>query len=138
MTHLGEVTANIDRFRAANTSVLAVSQATPTVLAKFLQHSPQPFPVVCDPDRIAYRAFDLERTSWLSFFHPVTVWEYLSLIVRGGKVRVPYRGEDVLQLGGDFVLDRTGNVVFEYRSRTATDRPSIAALLAATAATGYR
>lgn len=130
--------ANIDRFRAANVSVLAVSQAKPAVLAMFLRHSPQPFSVVCDPERIAYRAFGLERTSWLSFLNPVTLWQYLTLVVRGGKVRVPYKGEDVLQLGGDFILDRTGKVVFEYRSRTATDRPTIAALLAATAAIGYR
>jgi peroxiredoxin len=129
VAHLGEVAANIERFRTAGVSVLAVSQAKPSILALFLRNSPQPFPVVCDPDRVAYRAFGLERTSWLRFFHPVTLWGYLSLIARGGKVRRPYEGEDVLQLGGDFLLDQTGKVVFEYRSRTATDRPSVAELL---------
>jgi hypothetical protein len=110
-------------------TVLAVSQAEPAVLAAFLRGSPQPFPVVCDPGRAGYRAFGLERTSWPSFFRPRVLWGYLRLILRGGRVRRPYPGEDVLQLGGDFLLDRAGRVTFAYRSRTATDRPTVRSLL---------
>jgi hypothetical protein len=44
---------------------------------------------------------------------------------------MPYRGEDVLQLGGDFILDRQRNVVFAYPSSDPTDRPSVAAMLEA-------
>lgn len=131
MAHLGEVAANVGRLRAAGVSVLTVSQATPAVLATFLRARPQPVPVVCDPDRAGYRAFGLGRTSWPNFFRPSVVWNYLRLVARGGRVRMPYPGEDVLQLGGDFLLDRAGRVVFAYRSRTATDRPGIDALLAA-------
>lgn len=123
--------ANVERLRAAGVSALVVSQAKPAVLATFLRRHPQPVPVVCDPDRAGYRAFGLERTSWLSFFRPSVMWGYLRLIVRGGKVRVPYPDEDVLQLGGDFLLDREGRVVFAHPSRTATDRPGIDTLLAA-------
>ncbi len=129
MAHLGEVAANLERFRAAGVNALAVSQAKPAVLAAFLRTSPQPFPVVCDPDRVAYRAFGLERASWASFFRPKVLWGYLRLIRRGGKVRRPYPGEDVRQLGGDFLLDRAGRVVFAHRSRTATDRPGVEELL---------
>ncbi|HET6575733.1 MAG TPA: SelL-related redox protein [Fimbriiglobus sp.] len=131
MAHLGEVAANGERLRAASVGVLAVSQATPAVLATFLRDHPQPVPVVCDPDRAGYRAFGLERTSWLSFFRPSVMGGYLRLMFRGGKVRRPYPGEDVLQLGGDFLLDRAGRVVFAYPSRTATDRPGVDVLLAA-------
>jgi hypothetical protein len=104
----------------------------------FLRHNPQPFPIVCDPERTAYQAFGLERTSWTSFLRPSVVWGYLKMIVRGGKVRLPHEGEDVLQLGGDFVLDRSAKVIFQYRSRVATDRPTLAALLAAVEAPGLR
>jgi hypothetical protein len=131
VAHLGEVAANVERLRTAGVGVLAVSQAKPPVLAMFLRSNPQPFPVVCDPDRSAYQAFGLERTSWLSFLKPRELGGYLRLIFRGGKVRKPYPGEDVLQLGGDFLLDRSGRVVFAHRSKTATDRPTIDALLAA-------
>lgn len=131
VAHLGEVAANVERLRAAGVNVLVISQAKPAVLATFLRNHPQPVPVVGDPDRAAYRAFGLERTSWLSFFRPSVMWGYLRLMFRGGKVRKPYPGEDVLQLGGDFLIDRSGRVVYAYRSRTATDRPGIDALLAA-------
>lgn len=130
--------ANYDRFQSAKTNVLAVALSKPAVAAVFLRHNPLPFPLVCDPERAAYQAFGLGRTSWMGFLRPSVLWGYLSMIVRGGKVRKPHQDEDVLQLGGDFVLDRSGTVVFEYRSRTATDRPTMAALLAAVAKTGYR
>jgi peroxiredoxin len=132
VAHLGEVAANVGRLRAAGVSVLVVCQAERPVLATFLRSHPQPVPVVCDPDRAGYRAFGLERTSWLSFFRPSVVGRYLRLIARGGKVRKPYPGEDVLQLGGDFLLDRSGRVAFACPSRTATDRPGVDAVLAAT------
>jgi peroxiredoxin len=132
VAHLGEVAANVGRLQAAGVRVLAISQATPAVLATFLRDHLQPVPVVCDPDRAGYRAFGLERTSWLSFFRPSVLWGYLRLIARGGRVRKPYPGEDVLQLGGDFLLDRSGRVVFAHPSRAATDRPGIDVLLAAT------
>ncbi len=131
MAHLGEVAANVERFRAAGVNVLAVSQARPETLAVFLRKFPQPFSVVCDTGRAAYRAFGLERTGWLSFFRPRVVWGYLRLILHGGQVRKRYPDEDVLQLGGDFLLDRAGRITFAYRSRTATDRPTVATLLAA-------
>jgi peroxiredoxin len=129
VAHLGEVAANVERFREASTNVVAVSQAKPAMLAMFLRHSPQPFPVVCDPDRTTYRAFGLERTSFWSFLRPSVLWGYLRLIFRGSKVLLPYEGEDVYQLGGDFLLDRTGRITYAYRSRTATDRPTIQTLL---------
>jgi peroxiredoxin len=131
MAHLGEVAANVERLRAAGVSVLVVSQAKPAVLAMFLRSHPQPVPMVCDPDRVGYRAFGLEQTSWLSFLRPSELWSYLRLIVRGGKVRMPYPDEDVLQLGGDFLLDRSGQVVYAHHSQAATDRPAIESLVAA-------
>jgi hypothetical protein len=131
VAHLGEVAANVERFRAVGAGVLVVTQAQPHILSMFLRNQPQPLPIVCDPDRAGYRAFGLERTGWMSFFRPSVLWGYLRLIARGGKVRMPYTGEDVLQLGGDFLLDRARRVVFAYHSRSATDRPSVEALLAA-------
>ena len=98
--------------------MLVVTQAKPEVLRSFLTRYPQPFPVVGDPERAAYRAFGLERTSWLTFFQPRVLWGYIRLMLRGERVRTPYAGEDVTQLGGDFLLDRTGKVVWDSRRRT--------------------
>ena len=52
---------------------------------------------------------------------------YLKLMLRGRMPRRPQ--EDIHQLGGDFILDSTGRVVYEYRSQDPTDRPDPGELL---------
>ena len=117
-----------DELAAARCSVLVVSQARPEVLSLYLARQTWQVPVVSDPDRVAYRAFGLERTGWRTFFQPKVLWGYFRGMLRGYGVKQPYAGEDVLQLGGDFVLDQLGRVVFAYPSANPTDRPAVAAI----------
>jgi hypothetical protein len=56
---------------------------------------------------------------------------YLRQMLRGWLPEKPGAGEDLLQLGGDFVLDGEQRIVFAYRSREATDRPPATAILEA-------
>lgn len=114
---------------AAGCSVLVVSQAKPDVLSLYLSRQAWHVPIVADPDRIAYRAFGLERAGWLTFFRPKVLGGYLAKVLRGHGVRKPYPGEDVLQLGGDFVLDRGRRVVLARPSADPTDRPGVTDLL---------
>jgi peroxiredoxin len=123
------VDAARDQLAAAGCSVLVVCQAKPEVLARYLARQKWTAPVVSDPDRAAYRAFGLERTGWLTFFRPKVLWGYLRGMLRGYGLKTPYAGEDVLQLGGDFVLDRAGTVVFADPSADPTDRPTVAQIL---------
>jgi peroxiredoxin len=120
-----------EEFRRQGAGVLAVSQARPEVVAAFLREEPLPFPVVADPERAAYRAFGLERTSWATVLRPGVVLRYLRLVFRGWRPRQARGGEDVLQLGGDFVLDGERRLVYAYRSADPADRPPIEALLRA-------
>lgn len=118
-----------EQFAARGCSLLAVSQATPAVLALYATHATWHVPLVCDPHRTAYNALGLERTSWWTFFKPRVLGGYLRGIFRGYRVKRPYRGEDLLQLGGDFLITRERRLVFAYRSAEPTDRPSIPTLL---------
>ena len=129
--HLGEVTASAERFREIGCGVLVVTQARPDILGRFLARYPQPVPVVGDPDRALYAAFGLERTPWRTFLRPGVIWRYLKLMLRGQRVRTPYDGEDVRQLGGDFILTRDGAVTYSYRNPDPTRRPTVAELLEA-------
>lgn len=128
--HLGEVAAQADRFRDAGCGVLVVTQAPPELLRLFLGTNPQPFPVVGDPQREVYRAFGLNRTSWWTFFKPSVVWGYLKMMARGQRVRRPSGVEDVRQLGGDFLLDKAGRIVWSFTSADPTDRPRLEQLFA--------
>jgi hypothetical protein len=113
--------------------VLVVSFAQPLRIAAYLQRTPLPFPVVADPSRDAYRAFGLERTSWSAILGLRSILAYLRLVLRGWMPRRANEGEDVLQLGGDFVLDAHGRVIYSHRSAEPTDRPPIADLIHAVA-----
>ena len=102
----------------------------PDVLARYLESRPSPIPIFADPERKVYAALGLGRTSWSRLLRPGVVWRYLGLVVRGAKVRRVPEGEDALQTGGDFLIDRQGTILWAYRSADPTDRPSVGELLA--------
>jgi len=97
----------------------------------YLQDKRWPFPVVADPERAAYRAFGLSRTKWTTFLRLGVVARYLGYIFRGWRPRATNSEEDLLQLGGDFVLDAQQHVKFAYASAEPTDRPPISKLIEA-------
>lgn len=90
-----------------------------------------PFPIVADPDRAAYRVFGLASAGWATLFAPRVIRRYAELVRQGFKVRAA--GEDVHQLGGDFVLDRQRRLVYAHRSADPADRPPVDDLLRALA-----
>jgi hypothetical protein len=121
-----------EAIRAAGGEVLAVSFTRPDRAAAYLKTHPLPFAALCDPERQAYRALGLGRARWGSFFRPKVLAGFLRHILKGWlPARPAERDDDLLQLGGDFVLDRQRRLVFAYRSADATDRPPPQALLEA-------
>jgi hypothetical protein len=105
-----------------------VSFAEPEKLVQYRERHRWPFPIFADPKREAYRAFTLKRLSWFRVFSPPTLKLYWKLL-REGRVRTDYGGEDIYQGGGDFLLDRAGNILFAHRSLDPADRPSVKRLL---------
>lgn len=86
--------------------------------------------MLADPERRAYQAFDLKRLSWFRVFSPAALKLYWKLL-RGGMKPEHYEGDDIYQSGGDFLIDRKGNILFAHRSQDPADRPSAIALLQA-------
>lgn len=88
-----------------------------------------PFPVLVDPPRAAYAEWGLGRASALTIWGDPRVWvRYAHAVATGSR---PTRlGADTLQLGGDFVVDRGGTIVYA-RPQQTDDRPPVAVLLRA-------
>lgn len=84
------------------------------------------FEVLLDPERIVYRAYQLE-SSRLRSWTPRTVLMYVKLLLAGRK-RLPKEG-DASQLGGDFIIDAHGVLQLVHRSFDPADRPSVDNLL---------
>jgi hypothetical protein len=97
----------------------------------FFDKHPIPVPVLCDPNREAYQAFQLGRTSWLRMMNPLVLWRYLVILLRGWLPVRPQKGDDLMQLGGDFVLDAERRLVYAHGSTEATDRPAVEELIEA-------
>jgi len=124
------VQSRYDDIRRMGGEVLVVSFAQPAQLALYLREQALPFPVVADPSRTAYQAFGLERTTWRTLLRGGVVGRYLRLMLRGWMPKRKQEGADVLQLGGDFILDERRRLVYVHRSAEPTDRPAVEDLLA--------
>ena len=112
-----------DQFESRGVSIVVISFAEPRRLAPYEAQHQWPFIMLADPKRIAYDAFALKRLSWFQVFSPATLKLYWRLR-REGKKRADYGKDDIYQGGGDFLLDRDGNLLFAHRSRDPADRPS--------------
>ncbi len=115
-------------FDRRGVAIAVVSFAEPAKLIHYQQQHHWPFTLLADPQRKAYEAFSLKRLSWLQVFSLTTLKLYFKLL-REGMRRGDYGKDDIYQGGGDFLLDRAGNVLFSQRSQDPADRPSAEALL---------
>ena len=120
--------ATKNRFEARGVSIVVISFAEPLRLAQYQEYHQWPFVILADPKRTAYNAFALNRLSWLQVFSPATLKLYWRLL-REGEQREDYGKDDIYQGGGDFLIDRDGNLLFSHRSQDPADRPTAAKLL---------
>ncbi|MBI2026426.1 MAG: redoxin domain-containing protein [Deltaproteobacteria bacterium] len=119
---------NFQRFEKHGVQVLVVSFSKRELFEPFAKdHAHSHFTFLRDPECKAYKAFGLRRAKITEMLKPTVAIKYFSLILKGGKVKKTQ--EDVYQLGGDFILDPQGKVIFSYPSQHPDDRPSIQELL---------
>jgi len=123
------VQERLPELKSLGAEVLAITFVQPARLGQYLKSTSWQFRVLADPEMKAYRAFGLGRAGWLRLLRPRVMAAYFSLLVRGRRPHMAQ--EDVHQLGGDFVLDQEGRVVYEYRSQDPADRPSVSELVRA-------
>lgn len=129
--HLFDLQKHYGELQQLGAELLVVSFSKPASVANYLERYRFPFPVVADPSRDAYKTFALKRASWKKILRPGVIFRYLKIALRGHWPRWPARDEDVLQLGGDFVLDRQGRLIYAHPSTEPTDRPTVQELLKA-------
>jgi hypothetical protein len=109
-------------------SALFIAFDTPERLhGSLLEGLEVPYPILVDRDRRAYQAWGLERGSVLGIWGDPRVWARYGRALAGG-VRLRRPGTDTLQLGGDFVVDPAGTVVYA-RPQQRDDRPPVAELV---------
>jgi len=118
----------MNKLNELGVAVVVVSFAEPKRLITYQEHHEWPFVFLADPDRSAYRHFNLKRLPWFRVFSPSTLRLYFRLLREGKKIQ-NYGKDDYYQAGGDFLVDRKGTVLFAHRSQDPSDRPSVQRLL---------
>lgn len=111
-------------FRELNAEVLVVVAAGLKPLARFAEEFALPFSVLSDVTEEVYRTFGLGKGIAI---RPRTIVEFVRLVWHEGGLHWPVG--DIMQVGGDFIVDREGIVRYAHSSEDPTDRPEAAELL---------
>lgn len=107
--HLDRITARRAEFDALGVRVAAVTfegleKAKP--YAEELQLAP--WPLLIDEEKKVYEAFGMGSAGLWGVMQPANWVGYGQLFLQGYAPRVPLPGTDVLQLGGDVLIDPAG------------------------------
>lgn len=108
--------------RLENENVVFVTMGNPVQAEAIRQKFRSPHRFVCDPEQAVYQAFGLPKGSFGQMFNPTTFVRGFRAAARGHGVGAPVG--DPWQLGGAFVIDRTGRVTWEKRAQHAADDAS--------------
>ncbi len=117
------------RLDAAQTQVIVIGFEAAEHLAVLRDRIQSPFRFVVDRDRVLYRAFDLPRIGRArTYLHPKVLGFYGKMATKG---RFPNlrREQDRRQMGGDFVLDADGIVVFAHPEKGPEDRAPVGSIV---------
>ena len=125
------MTRHTAELRARHATCVVVSFGSVEQVAAYSREVALPIPVGADPQRLAYAAYGLGRASARNLWHPRVWLRYAALIARGRRPHRAAPGDDLAQLGGDFVIDASGRLRFAHVSQRPDDRPSIKAILRA-------
>ena len=86
-----------------------------------------PWPILLDCKRELYASYGMKRGSWWDVYNPVSITNYLWMMLRGNKPGIP--GDDWRQMGGDVLIDPNGIVRLHHVSNNPHDRPSVDKIL---------
>ena len=120
------------RFDEAGAGVVLVGLGTTERAGWFCQEKEIPFVCLADPGQEAYEAYALRKAGITEILRAENGLKYMRLnLNRETRQRQAKRGEDVLQLGGTFVVDPSGVVRYAHRNRHTGDNPPNDEVLAA-------
>jgi peroxiredoxin len=121
-----------ERFEKAGAGVVLIGLGTPDRAGWFCEDKSIPFPCLADPEQRAYEAYGLRKAGITEILRAENGLKYLRLNLNAEtRQRPAKRDEDVLQLGGTFVVDRGGVIRYAHRNRHTGDNPPNEEVLAA-------
>ena len=115
-----------EELKKLDVQVILISFGPTEVAKDWLEETCPSFQLLLDPERNVYSKYKLKR-SWLGSWNLRTLAYYIRALLGGRE----WRGiiGDSAQLGGDFVINKDGTLLLEYRSKEATDSPEVSEVI---------
>lgn len=116
-----------EQFKRLGARVVLVGLGSPEDTAAFKVQFQVPFPMIADPEKQLFRAFQLKQATSKALLSVGMVLKGLSAMARGHGLGIP-KG-DVRQLPGVFIIDTDDRIRFSHYARGPADHPSAEDLL---------
>lgn len=114
-------------YEAAGLQIVLIGLGVPEKAREFRDALALPFRVLCDPEKASYQAFGLlRRLNLLREVNPLSAWHFVANATRYG---VAGTKQDMLQLGGVFIVDSSSTVRYVFESVRASEQPNTADVL---------
>lgn len=128
--HLKELHKNQKLLQSQDVRVVVVSFGCRDGAAHWIKETGCAYDMLLDPQRQLYVAFSLGSSLWkvLNFRNMLVYGEHVAQDLEFPKA-LPSIQDDMFQLGGDFVLDEHGTVLFSHSCQSPIDRPSVYRIL---------
>ena len=121
--------AKLGDFEQLGCQVVVVDSGTRESGLEWLQKHSYPFPLLLDRDRVFYRQVGLRRFL-KNVVSIITTHLYADHRIAGAnEFGLPSAGSDMSSIGGDFIIDSTGKLLFSYFWKHQFDRPAVEALV---------
>ena len=112
-----------------DTDVVVITFAEHENLTPYLARHDLPFPVLSDTSLSAYQAFGIGRGTIRRVWGLRMVRRYIEIYRDQGFEAPGKATEDTLQLGGNFIIDPEGILIYGYWGEGPDDRPPVRALI---------
>ena len=121
--------AKLGDFEQLGCQVVVVDSGTRESGLEWLQKHSYPFPLLLDRDRVFYRQVGLRR--FLKNVASISTTRLYADRASAGtnQFRPPTAGSDMSSIGGDFIVDSTGKLLYAYFCKHQFDRPAVEALV---------
>lgn len=95
---------------------------------QWLETYKSPLPLLLDRGLVLYKLLGIRRLLKVAWDLRVFV-AYAEAVTRGHVDNIAYSGDDVTVIGGDFIADSAGRLLYSFRSKEQYDRPQVEELL---------
>jgi len=122
------------QFEKVNVAVVLIGLGTPAQAQEFRQEFQLPFLVLVDITKVSYYEFGLVHMRMLKELAPTATIHYTRNMLKFGMNALP-KGQDMRQLGGVFIADHDGTLLYTFRSESAREYPSTQEMVSALTST---